>query len=156
LLVVSEQLAEQVTAHHERRWKLLAENADERVVELAVLELLSPWQSFAAAEAGVRTGTELANKVRLIAGRRELGEAIRLAEDDVERLRDVVILMQAFRISETTATALVWHDLETVSQVRNASRDSIEEALADLSDLPAPFNVRRIPPGIVDYLWQLK
>jgi hypothetical protein len=156
LLVVSEQLAEHVTAHHEQRWKLLAENAEERVVELAVLELLSPWQSFAAAEVGIRTGTELADKGRLIAGRRELGEAMRLAEDDVERLRDMVILMQAFRISETTATALTWHDLETVSQVRNASRDAIEEALADLSDIPAPFNVRRIPPGIVDYLWQLK
>ncbi|MDA0590247.1 MAG: hypothetical protein O3C17_19780 [Planctomycetota bacterium] len=81
---------------------------------------------------------------------------MRLREDEVEKLRDVVVLMKAFRISETTATALVWSGLDTVAQVRRAPRADIQAALDDLSELPVPLNVRRIPQGVVDYLWQHK
>jgi competence ComEA-like helix-hairpin-helix protein len=154
LLVVSGQLNSEVTRQHESWWKLLAEKAAERVVELSSLELLNPWQKAAAAEAKVVTGDDLAAKARLISGRRKLAEPMRLREDEVEKLRDVVVLMKAFRVSETTATALVWSGLDTVAQVRRASRAEIEAALEDLSDLPAPLNVRRIPGGVVDYLWQ--
>lgn len=109
LLVESAQLNDQVASQHEPLWKLLAEKPEDRVVELSMLELLDPWQKSALRHDKVESGEVLAQKTRLIAGRRKLGKKIGLAEDAVEKLRDVVVLMKAFRISELTAVALVWH-----------------------------------------------
>lgn len=156
LLVVSPQLNREVAMQHESCWKRLAEKEQDRVVELSSLELLNPWQKEAAAAAKVVTGDDLVAKARLISGRRKLAEPMRLREDEIEKLRDVVVLMKAFRVSETTATALVWTGLDTAAQVPRASRADIQAALDDLSDLPVPLNVRRIPQGVVDYLWQHK
>lgn len=156
LLVESAQLNEQVASQHEPLWKLLAEQPDDRVVQLSMLELLDPWQKSALRQEKVETDEVFVRKARLIAGRRKLGQKTGLAEDEVEKLRDVVVLMKAFRISELTAVALVWHGLDTVAQVRRAPRDEVEAALSDLSKLPDPFRLRRIPSGMIDYLWKLK
>ena len=156
LLVESALLNEQVASKHEPLWKMLAEKPEDRVVELSILELLDPWQKSALRHEKLETGEVLAQKARLIAGRRKLSEKIGLAEDEVAKLRDVVVLMKAFRISELTAVALVRYGLDTIPQVRRGPRDELEAALSDLSKLPNPFRLRRIPSGMIDFLWKLK
>lgn len=154
LYAVSEGLAADLAGVHERRWRMLAERRDERIASVVDLEMLNSGEKTRAAEMGIATHRDWIAKSRRSASRRRLAEDIGLSEARIRRIGEVLDLMAYFRISETTALALAVADLDTTAKVRNASRDDIVQALDDLSALEPPFGLRRIPPGVVDYLWK--
>jgi hypothetical protein len=136
----------------DRRWLLLADVAAERVIPIEQLELLTPVQQAAVIEAGLANGSAFIGATRTRSQREALEPVIRVGAEDQLRVRRVVRLMQAFKISETTAVTLVAAGLDAPSEVERASRVRLREVFADLSKLPEPFRLRQLSSEFADWL----
>jgi hypothetical protein len=151
-LVDSSELGEQTASLLERRWGLLAP-AEERIVPVELLELLDSDQRAAVVVAGLADGPAFVEATRLVAQREALAPVLGIGPGDLVRVRKVVRLMQAFRVSETTAVALVADgSLDAPSEVQRATPARLRQALDKLGDLEDPFGLCHVLPELADWL----
>ena len=146
----SDEFGDRVRGLLNRRWQLLAP-AGERIVPVELLEILPATTRAAVVVAGLADGPDFVAATHLEAQRLALQEPLGLPEPEIDRARRVVGLMQAFRISEIAAVALVSGGLDTPDEVELASTDELRAALST-QGLPEPFGLRLLLPEFVDWL----
>lgn len=153
IYVESRRLAADLTARFTRRWTQFGPPG-EATIAIEALDLFNQTERQALQAEAVTDDKTLASRTRLAASRRPLTAATGITEERLIHARKVVRLMKTFRISETTAVALAARGLDAPSEVKRAAYARLAAALDDLSDLPPPFHLRRLPDGVANYLWR--
>ncbi|MGE3960130.1 MAG: DUF4332 domain-containing protein [Dehalococcoidia bacterium] len=148
LYVESTAAAAAAAGRFDRYWDAADPDAASRRVSVLDLEWFTPWERAVLVAEGVPSAAELAEAGRLVSGRRRLASALRCDEEHVRIGVRIAGLLGVFPVSETTAAALVGAGLDAPSEVRRASIATLQAALGDLSRLPDPFRLRRLPPGV--------
>lgn len=151
MLVVSTGLNQEAATHHEQMWERLGSPVR---IALSMLELFTPAQKSLLAKRGCINAEHFYQETKSLQNKRELAKEVGSTETHIALARDVLQLMESFRISETTSVALALRGMNAPSKVKRASLEQLTTTFQDLSDLPPPFHRRRIPAGIARYIWK--
>lgn len=149
LYVDSQELAADLDARFERRWRMVDPDRRRRVVALAELACL-PREAVGRLEAeGVRTERDLPEERPAL---RALARRTHVRVNHLAFAASVAGLMRDLRVAEVTAGCLVTAGLTSPEKVASASREQLLDAIVRPRRLPDALDRRPVNPAIADLL----